>query len=194
VPAAVVICNWFEVDRGKALGVAMAGEPIGATMMTLAAGYMIATHGWRAAYLLLSVLILVTVIPSAAVIIRTRPSRDRSMTNVNVPHSSHGMDVAEALRNRTFALIVVAEFCCAIAIYAVYFHLAVYLTGIGYTTYAGSGRPASNWDFRRSLVCPVCTLNGADRCGRRSRNRTGSSRNSLPNRIRAFVWFGLYRP
>jgi predicted MFS family arabinose efflux permease len=134
VPAAVVICNWFDVDRGKALGVAMAGEPVGATIMTLVAGYVIATRGWRSAYMLLSVLILAAVIPSALAIIRTRPSRDRLTTDLNVAHSSHGMDVNEALRNRTFALIVLAEFCCAISIYAVYFHLAVYLTGIGYTT------------------------------------------------------------
>lgn len=137
VPAAVVICNWFTANRGKALGMAMAGEPIGATVMTLVAGYVILSRGWRSAYLLLAVLILITVIPSALLIIRTRPASTGSETDnadADVSSKQPGMNVAEALRSRTFVLIVLAEFCCAISIYAVYFHFGVYLMGIGYSS------------------------------------------------------------
>jgi MFS family permease len=42
LPAAFVVSNWFEDQRGLALGVAMAGASFGGTVMTLVAGYALA--------------------------------------------------------------------------------------------------------------------------------------------------------
>lgn len=42
--------SWFVENRGKAIGICMAGTGIGALLLPTAVEYLIANHGWRVAY------------------------------------------------------------------------------------------------------------------------------------------------
>jgi sugar phosphate permease len=49
--AITTVAKWFDAARGRALGIAMLGFPIGEAMLPVAAASAMATFGWRAAWL-----------------------------------------------------------------------------------------------------------------------------------------------
>ena len=49
--AMTTVAKWFDAARGRALGIAMLGFPIGEAMLPVAAASAMATFGWRAAWL-----------------------------------------------------------------------------------------------------------------------------------------------
>jgi MFS family permease len=59
IPSALVITNWFNENRGLALGIAFAGMPLGGTTITICANYVVQHYGFRAGYLAMAVPIAV---------------------------------------------------------------------------------------------------------------------------------------
>lgn len=60
-----IIVSWFDRQRGIALGLALAGVGVGATIIPPLAQFMISEFGWREAYLGLACLALVIPLPTA---------------------------------------------------------------------------------------------------------------------------------
>lgn len=133
VPAAMVLSNWFTANRGRALGIAMAGEPVGGMVMNLVAGYAILWFGWRVGYLIVAVPVFLIVVPLALLIIRAHPPVAVISDADATPHVLDGFEMSEALRSRSFWLIALAETCGGFYVTAVFVHLAAYVIGIGYS-------------------------------------------------------------
>lgn len=132
LPASLIIANWFGERRGAALGLATAGMESGGMAMTYLSGYIIATHGWRAAYLLLAAPVIVLVVPLLLIVARTRP---RDATSKSVAESARdlpGLEIGEALATRTFWMLVVVELTYGLAIGGTFLHLVAFLEGYGY--------------------------------------------------------------
>ena len=53
VAVTTAVCNWFVRRRGRALGIAMAGNALGVMLLVPAAQWLIEGPGWRAAWLVL---------------------------------------------------------------------------------------------------------------------------------------------
>ena len=73
IPSALVITNWFEANRGLALGIAFAGIPLGGSGITILANYVVLHYGFRAGYVAMAVPIVLIVLPLLAAFVRTRP-------------------------------------------------------------------------------------------------------------------------
>lgn len=71
--------SWFSRHLGLALGTANAGIGLGAIVVTPVAAWMIAQHGWRAAYLVLAALALTT-LPVAWAFVRGAPATENPAT------------------------------------------------------------------------------------------------------------------
>lgn len=122
VPTSMVISDWFRERRGLAIGILGSGIGVGGFFMPLLVGaFFIPTLGWRASYLLSGILIASLIIPLSILVIRTRPSDMGHIANElsrpdkgnknetatsNLPE--RGLNLKEALRTRTFWLMVVA--------------------------------------------------------------------------------------
>jgi MFS family permease len=132
LPASVIIANWFGERRGTALGLATAGMESGGMVMALTVGYIIAHHGWRAAYFALSIPMLVLVLPFLALVVRGRPDETASRKADESHAPLQGLEPAEAIRNRVFWMLIVAQLAWGLSAGAV-IHIVAYLTGIGYT-------------------------------------------------------------
>jgi MFS family permease len=132
MPASVVIANWFRERRGTALGVATAGMESGGMVMALIVGHIISQHGWRVAYMALSIPALVFVLPFLAFAVRGRPD-DRDKQEAGQSNEPlQGVEVAEAIKSRFFWTLVVAQVAWGLSAGAV-IHIVAYLTGIGYS-------------------------------------------------------------
>lgn len=134
VPVPLVINNWFSDGRGLAMGVALMGLPTGEMTMAWMANYMIAGHGWRTAYAVLSIVVLVLVIPFVLVTVRTRPP-SAAGTRQSVKESAQalpGLELAPALHTRAFHMIALMYLFYGLAVSVALVHEVIHLQEIGY--------------------------------------------------------------
>jgi MFS family permease len=131
VPQAVVVSNWFSAERGLVLGVVMAGQAVGGLLMAPALSYSISWAGWRTGALVLGLPTLL-VVPSSLLFVRTRPPGG-AVEDLEGTESLPGLEVAQALRTRSFWLLVIVQFCYTFAIGAPLVHIIAYLLGLHYT-------------------------------------------------------------
>ena len=78
-PLLANVGTWFERNKGLALGVATAGRSLGQGFVPFLGGILIATYGWRNAYLVLGILSLVALVPLAW-LVRSPPGLEEAKT------------------------------------------------------------------------------------------------------------------
>jgi MFS family permease len=126
---AKAVSAWFDERRGLALGIAMAGIGLGATLIPQIARWVIATYGWRAGYVALGALTFGVAFPAVALFIR-EPERAAPVVgrrNAELP----GVTVAESVRSSTFWLLAVSVFLVVTTINGMVGHLVPMLTDRG---------------------------------------------------------------
>jgi MFS family permease len=90
-----IVAAWFDRRLGAALSIVVAGSGVGSFVVPPLVGYLLAAHGWRAAYLGLACLPLLIGAPLTMVFART-PQRRSAALPVAVPLSGRG-EAAEGL-------------------------------------------------------------------------------------------------
>ena len=73
IPVSVLITNWFEEKRGLCMGIAMAGSGVGGMILAPIVTWLLAAYGWRTAYLIVGIIILVCIVPFSAFVFRLHP-------------------------------------------------------------------------------------------------------------------------
>jgi MFS family permease len=126
---AKAVSAWFDERRGLALGIAMAGIGIGATLVPQFARLMIAAYGWRAAYVALGVLTFAVAFPAVALFIREPDAGPRVAGRE--PAVLPGLVLGESLRSSSFWLLAVAVFLVVTTINGIVAHLVPLLTDRG---------------------------------------------------------------
>ena len=131
VPAIGAVQRWFVRRRGFASGLAVSGIGVGTLVMPPLASLLIATLGWRSAYLVLGVLAVV-IGGGLALLIENDPG-DRNLGPDGDPPASgtpstrpDGMSVREAIRSRRFVSLYAACLICAFGVFVPFVHLVPY--------------------------------------------------------------------
>ena len=127
---AKAVSAWFDERRGLALGVAMAGIGLGATLVPQFARWVIAGYGWRAGYVALGALTFAVAFPAVALFIR-EPDRGRSGAAGRPGDALPGLSVAESVRSSTFWLLAASVFLVVTTINGMVGHLVPMLTDRG---------------------------------------------------------------
>lgn len=150
VPTALVISNWFGERRGIALGIVMGGQSLGGMVMAPLVSYAIARGGWRVGELVLAAPMFVVVTPLVLALVRSHPpeavaeSSALAAEKAEMPRGRDlfadvpGVEVAQALRTRSFWMIVLAQFLYPLAAAGAFVHMVAYLSGIGYSDTAAA--------------------------------------------------------
>jgi predicted MFS family arabinose efflux permease len=126
---AKAVSAWFDERRGLALGIAMAGIGIGATLVPQFARLVIAAYGWRAAYVALGVLTFAVAFPAVALFIREPDAGARVAGRE--PAALPGLMLGDSLRSSSFWLLAVAVFLVVTTINGIVAHLVPLLTDRG---------------------------------------------------------------
>ncbi len=140
IPNQVLVANWFQSKRGRAMGYAYLGLGLGGGVSPLLAHWLIEHFAWRRAFEIVGILILMVLVPVAQWITRSTPgelglvadgSRDpiESMTN-GVP--SQG-EIAKALGTANFWLILAGCTFTIGVIGTITQHLILFLKDQGYS-------------------------------------------------------------
>ena len=109
IPISLVISNWFDVKRGKALGIVMTGTGLGASVFVPLTKWIVDRWSWRVSYFVMGCIILL-MIPLVLRFVRNRPTdmglhpdgEEHALAN---PKQLIGSTVAEAIKTRSFWLI-----------------------------------------------------------------------------------------
>lgn len=116
IPVSTAIAQWFDENRGTAMGVALLGMGFGGIVVPPLAKVFADQYGWRGAYLLFSLFLLALLVP-ITLWIRTGPAvsggvsddEDRPGMNPSADAPSQttaqgaaGLTAAESMRTRSF--------------------------------------------------------------------------------------------
>ena len=74
IPVQKLVATWFVAARGTAMGLAMAGGPLGAAVTPYLARWMFPEIGWRASYAVYGLALVLLLAPLILFVIRNRPS------------------------------------------------------------------------------------------------------------------------
>jgi predicted MFS family arabinose efflux permease len=100
--------------------------------MTLVASSLILGRGWRAAYIMLGLPMVVVVVPLTTLMVRSRPPAAVPLTVAEGAARLEGFEVLHALRARSFWMLVIAHLCFGFAAAGTVVHMVAYLEGVGY--------------------------------------------------------------
>ena len=146
VATAVIIPNWFVINRGRALSLSSLGFPIGAAVMPLYVQFLISLGSWRTAAFGVGIVILVVSMLPSALFIRRRPedlglSPDGGPIDLRKPtptahrhtpmRSDVSLTLAEAARQPAFYLLTIAGSFWWFGRAGLVLHLFLYLTDGG---------------------------------------------------------------
>jgi predicted MFS family arabinose efflux permease len=132
------VSDWFDRQRGLALGIANSGIGIGGFVTPLLAQYLIERTGWRGAYMGLAAGCLVIAVPSVWMFLRRPPDggvlpRSGCPADVRTQGQQHsaGLGLKQALRTKTFWQLAIIVFCLGLGINGASAHLAPLLADAG---------------------------------------------------------------
>jgi len=147
VPYSNVLLHWFDKRRGLALGVAMVGLGLGAFVMPSLAQMLIVSQGWRQAYLVFGLMVMVITIPIVGLFFKETPEMvglrpDGDVINPNHPNASEqkiGLSAQEARQTHTFWILVGAFFLMSASVHGCLIHLVPLLTDRGISPQLAAG-------------------------------------------------------
>ncbi len=123
------IGQWFDRERGLALGIACAGVGAGVVFIQKLAPELMVNYGWRGAYVGLAVAVLVLAFIPNLLFVRDRPDLVVN-GRVDTGHLP-GMSLAEALRDYRFWVLMIAFTFAVLAINGTITHVVPMLAQRG---------------------------------------------------------------
>jgi MFS family permease len=141
-PINATVSRWFSRQRVLALGIVTSGITLGHMVIPPLVALFIDAHGWRFAYLMLAILVLISVIPALTMLGRN-PLQDRQFSQ-NTNNSAGNINdrvatqpelstwtISEAAKTVPFQMLMVTGFVTAAGFYFIAVHIVAYATDIG---------------------------------------------------------------
>ena len=132
VPAGVLIARWFPARRGSAMGVAFSGMGAGVLVVGPLAQWLIAGHGWRAAYLVLGAGTLALLPLLVWLAVRDGPALAAPARGAAVSGPTWSAEIGDALRTRAFWALFFAYLCTPLAVFSVVTHQVAFAVDHGF--------------------------------------------------------------
>lgn len=124
-----VIGQWFDRERGLALGLACAGVGAGVVFIQLLAPALMVSYGWRGAYVGLAIAIIVLSFIPNLLFVRDRPDLVQN-GKVDTSHLA-GLSLAQAVRDYRFWVLMFAFTFAVLAINGTITHVVPMLAQRG---------------------------------------------------------------
>lgn len=145
LPSNTAVANWFVRQRGRALGVSTAGISMGGVVFVPLTQFLIDHYGWRDAFGLLGVFVLVVAVPPVALFMRRSPESIGLRPDGAAPPAGgvgagvleeieRSWTAAQAFSHRNFWLIAAAFALTVMGLSATLLHLIIFLRDQGIST------------------------------------------------------------
>ncbi|MDY7018538.1 MAG: MFS transporter [Chloroflexota bacterium] len=150
VPATTLVTKWFDKKRGIAIALVLCGSSLGGLVLPPALSYLIATIGWRMAYVCSGILTWLIILPLAIFVIKSNPQEmglspdgekrptDEQYNMANSSEAPQRWTLAMALRTSLFWFVALGFAFVVLGRVGVMTHQVAYLTDIGIDTMAAA--------------------------------------------------------
>jgi MFS family permease len=128
-PLYVYVSHWFDRRRGTALALISSGQYVAGALWPEIFERLIARTGWHHTMVLFSVVVIVIVIPIAALVLRSPPALPHVGTAAAGPPP--GRKVLGLRPNVALALLAAASFCCCVPMAMPQGHLVAFCSDLG---------------------------------------------------------------
>ncbi len=143
VPNSVLLSNWFVKNRGSMVGLAFSGMGIGILAVGPLAQTLISHFGWRMAYLILGLAVLMLLWP-LGLFLRDRPSLrlkieergpEKQNPSVEADGSREKVDwsLGRSMKTLPFWALFISFFLTPLGVFPVAIHQVAYITDQGYS-------------------------------------------------------------
>jgi MFS family permease len=140
VPNQVLVTNWFRAKRGRAMGYSYLGLGLGGVVAPVLAAHLVKWFGWRHAFAITGILIIVVLFPVAQWLTRSTPE-EMGLVPDGAPAATAAASstlpsvrLGAAVRTANFWLLLVGSTCIIGAIGTVIQQFVLFLRDTGYTT------------------------------------------------------------
>ena len=123
------IFDWFSVQRGLALGLALMGSGLASFLMPSYAAWLLTNFGWRMGYVGIGLLPLVLSLPLSYFFLKPPPEKAAAAVR---REAQHGISLREAVRGHRFWVIGLSFFLASFATGGIVAHLVPMMTDRGY--------------------------------------------------------------
>ena len=149
VPVMTTVARWFAKRRALVIGIVQSGTGIGGMVMAPLASWLILTHGWRSAYLVLGIAALVILVLSG-LILRRDPSQmgqlpyganettGQEVKNQAANLQTKEFSLKEAICTQQFWVISIMFFAFGFFRSTTLTHIAVHATDLGFSLAVGA--------------------------------------------------------
>jgi sugar phosphate permease len=127
LPNQVLLSQWFDRTRGRAMGIAYLGIGIGGAIVPLLANWLTQQFGWRGSLQALGALIVLIAFP-LAYFVRERPVDARAEAVVGVGAAGGPTSLRPILTSPTFYLLTLGSMCSIAAVGGTNQHLKLFLS------------------------------------------------------------------
>lgn len=132
----VLVNNWFSIRTSLLIGVGTCMQGIGGALFNAVGSAIIASHGWRACYVVFGVVTLAVGIPASLFLLRRSPSElgllpvGYDTAIVDEHPNLQGVAAGRAYRTPCFMLLVATCLCLSTAIFFNYY-MSPYVISLG---------------------------------------------------------------
>ena len=138
IPIGALASRWVERGRGLVLGFVYVGSNAGGALVPIAAVALASVWSWRAALVVIGVVAVATILPVAFLTLREPGDGAGAQPESNgqpdpLPLEDDSLDLAQALRTRTFWVLAFTLFTFYFYYLAVNQHLVPFLSDLGYS-------------------------------------------------------------
>jgi MFS family permease len=149
----VLINRWFVKKRGRALGIAATGAPLGTLILSPVSEYLVLNWGWRPTMLFWAGVTFVILLP-LTLMVRDRPEDKGYLADGErlpatpletspeqefaAPEGETGRSLAESLRLGSFWLLAGTQVICGIGCGFMMTHIVIFATDVGYSDMIGA--------------------------------------------------------
>lgn len=140
LPLSLIISNWFMKHRNLAIGIAFTGSGIGGMVFGALTGGWIVAYGWRVAYQLLALAMLVMIVPCTFFLVQLHPKSmgllpygANEVQLSQIPVEKSGIMMREAMKTPQFWLLNLCAILVMFGLNPLMTTTAPHLTDIGYS-------------------------------------------------------------
>lgn len=131
------IARWFEKKRGTMTGLIKTGTGVGMLIMPIIITWLITTYGWRIAFAVLGILILVIIIFLSQFLVRDPakkgllPDNDREAKVSKMGPNERGLSFGETVHTRQFWTVCAVYFLILACVYTILSHIVQHAIDLG---------------------------------------------------------------
>ncbi len=140
-----VISKWFIKKRGRAMAIGTMGISAGGVVIAPLAGWLVGEYGWRTAWVVLGLVLILVVAPAAALFMRRSPEdvnllpdgdaapTTQSAALQNRPSEvEYSWTLRQALKTQALWIVLAVQVLMLMSLMPVLFHQVAYIQDKGY--------------------------------------------------------------